>query len=176
MAASPRDRVPPAPPGDAPADAVKALEAHLQAKGLKMTQQRLGLLRAALEQPGHFTADELHERLRKEGANVSLATLYRSLSVFEQAGILEGHDFDSGQRRYERRLAREHHDHMVCLDCRAVIEFENDAIERLQEKVAAAQRFRIREHHLTLFVSCDDLAKQGRCARRDGKLGVKRRG
>ena len=175
MTASPRDPGSPAPEGAAPAEAVKALEAHLQAKGLKMTQQRLDLLRATLDQPGHFTADELHERLRQEGANVSLATLYRSLSVFEDAGILEGHDFDSGQRRYERRLEREHHDHMVCLDCRAVIEFENDAIERLQEKVAAAQRFRIREHHLTLFVSCDDLAKQGRCSRRDDKLGVKRR-
>ena len=171
MAASPRDDA-----SSAPADAVKALAAHLQAKGLKMTQQRLQMLRAALAQARHFTADELHERLRDEGRAVSLATIYRSLSVFEEAGILEGHDFDSGQRRYERRLEREHHDHMVCLDCRAVIEFENDAIERLQEKVAAAQRFRIREHHLTLFVSCDDLAKKGRCRRRDDKLGGKRRG
>jgi len=172
MAVPPRQ---PAGSGAASPGAIKALEEHLRGKGLKMTQPRLKLLRAALAQPGHFTADELHERLRDEGLSISLATVYRSLSVFEQAGILEGHDFDGHQRRYERRLEREHHDHMVCLDCRAVIEFENDAIERLQEKVAAAARFRIREHHLTLFVSCDDLAKKGRCPRRDERLGGKRR-
>jgi Fur family ferric uptake transcriptional regulator len=172
--------MPPRPPdpsspgrgADLPADAVRTLEAHLQAKGLKMTSQRLDLLRAALAHPNHFTADELHIRLREEDKSVSLATVYRSLAVLEEAGILEGHDFDGGQRRYERRLAREHHDHMVCLDCRAVVEFENDAIERLQEKVASAHGFRIREHHLTLFVTCDELAAKGRCPRRDEKLGV----
>jgi Fur family ferric uptake transcriptional regulator len=172
--------MPPRPPDpqkarqreDLPADAVQALEAHLEAKGLKMTTQRLDLLRAALAQAKHFTADELHASLRGGEHAVSLATVYRSLAVLEEAGILEGHDFDGGQRRYERRLAREHHDHMVCLDCRAVVEFENDAIERLQEKVATTHGFRIREHHLTLFVSCDEMAAKGRCPRRDEKLGV----
>lgn len=155
------------PISDVPAEARRALEAHLRAQGLKMTAQRLALLQAALAQPGHFTADELHTRLRDEGQPVSLATVYRSLSVLEEAGILGGHDFDGGQRRYERSLARQHHDHMVCLDCRAVVEFENDAIERLQEKVASTHGFRIREHHLTLFVACEELARKGRCARRD---------
>jgi Fur family transcriptional regulator, ferric uptake regulator len=158
----------------APDDALAALEQHLKGQRLKMTQQRRELLKAALAQPGHFTAEELHARLKKEGRNVSLATVYRSLSVLEAAGILEGHDFDGGQRRYERRLERAHHDHMVCIDCRAVIEFENDAIERLQQQVAGEHRFQIRDHHLTLFVSCDDLAKKGRCVRRDERSGASR--
>ncbi len=132
-----------------------------------MTQQRLDLLRAALAHGEHFTADELHARLREEGRAVALATVYRNLGVLEEAGILEGHDFQSGQRRYERRHEREHHDHMVCLDCRAVVEFEDQAIERLQERAAAAHGFRIREHHLTLFVACESLLREGRCARRD---------
>lgn len=156
---------------EAPASAVRALEAHLQRQGLKMTQQRKDLLRAALAHGEHFTAEELHARLRQEGRPVALATVYRGLSLLEAAGLLEGHDFHSGQRRYERRHEREHHDHMVCLDCRAVVEFEDEAIERLQEKAAAAQGFRIREHHLTLFVACETLLREGRCPRREGRAG-----
>lgn len=161
----------PAPDGAPPESAVQALQAHLQRKGLKMTQQRLELLRAALAHGEHFTADELHARLRQEGRSVALATVYRSLAVLEEAGILEGHDFQSGQRRYERRHERDHHDHMVCLDCRAVVEFEDEAIERLQEQAAAAHGFRIREHHLTLFVACDTLLREGSCPRRESRRG-----
>jgi Fur family ferric uptake transcriptional regulator len=155
--------------------ALERLEAYLREQGLKMTEQRRRMLDAALGQPGHFSADELHARLRSQGPHPSLATVYRSLLVLEDAGILEGHDFDDGQRRYERRLAREHHDHMVCTDCRLVFEFQNDAIERLQKKVAAEHAFRIREHHLTLYVACDELAAKGRCARRDRAAGASAR-
>jgi Fur family ferric uptake transcriptional regulator len=154
-------------------EAVKALEDFLKGKRLKMTEPRRRLVRAALAQPGHFTAEELHDRLREMGEDVSMATVYRSLAVLEEAGILEGHDFDDpakrGQRRYERLLAREHHDHMVCLDCRSVVEFQNAAIERLQDRVAREHRFRIREHHLTMFVSCEVLAQKGACPRMDAK-------
>lgn len=150
---------------------MRALQAHLRRKGLKMTQQRREMLRAALAHGEHFTAEELHARLRQEGRPVALATVYRSLAVLEEAGILEGHDFHSGQRRYERRHEREHHDHMVCLDCRAVVEFEDEAIERLQERAAAAHGFRIREHHLTLFVACETLLREGRCPRRERRAG-----
>ena len=154
-------------------DALKTLEDFLRGKHLKMTDPRRRLVRAALAQPGHFTAEELHARLREEGEDVSMATVYRTLSVLEEARILEGHDFDDhqrrGQRRYERLLEREHHDHMVCLDCRSVVEFQNPAIERLQDRVARSHRFRIREHHLTMFVSCEILAEKGRCPRMEGK-------
>ena len=85
--------------------------------------------RRARRTQGHFTADDVHDRLRDAGERVSLATVYRALSLLEEAGILEGHDFDDGQRRYERALTREHHDHLICLDCRAVVEFQNAAIE-----------------------------------------------
>ena len=150
--------------------ALHALETYLQGKRLKMTEPRRRMVRAALSQPGHFTADDLHARLRSEGDNVSMATVYRSLLVLEEAGILEGHDFADGQRRYERLLEREHHDHIVCLDCRSVVEFQNQDIEKLQDQVARDHRFRIREHHLTLYVTCDDLAAKGRCPRKQKKL------
>lgn len=147
-------------------DALKSLEDFLRTKRLKMTEPRRRMVRATLAHPGHFTAEELHQELVEGGERVSIATVYRTLSVLVEAGILEGHDFADGQRRYERLLSREHHDHLVCTDCRLVVEFQNAAIERLQEKVAAANGFSIREHHLTLFVSCDEWAAKGRCDRR----------
>lgn len=154
-------------------DALRTLEAYLRGKHLKMTDPRRRMMRAALSQPGHFTAEELHARLRQDGEDVSMATVYRSLTVLEEAGILQGHDFDDhqrrGQRRYERLLAREHHDHMVCLDCRSVVEFQNAAIEKLQDRVAREHRFRIREHHLTMYVSCEALEQKGHCPRMDLK-------
>ncbi len=139
----------------------------LRADGLKMTDQRRQMVRAALDQKGHFTAEDLYQRLIDEGETVSMATVYRGLRLLEEAGILEGHDFADGQRRYERALKREHHDHMVCVDCRAVIEFRNEEIERQQEKVAEQEGFEIEGHNLTLYVRCRQFRDSGSCRRRD---------
>ena len=100
---------------------------------------------------------------------MSLATVYRALGLLEEAGILEGHDFADGQRRYERALTREHHDHLICLDCRAVVEFQNPAIEELQEKVLREHGFTMVHHALTIFASCEALRATGTCPRRDAE-------
>jgi Fur family ferric uptake transcriptional regulator len=156
-------------------DALQAFEEFLRGKRLKMTAQRRHMVRAALEQPGHFTAEDLHGQLGRGSEGVSMATVYRALRLLEESGIVEGHDFADGQRRYEPKIERDHHDHMVCLDCRAVVEFQNERIERLQDDVARAHGFEIREHNLTLFVSCDAWRTTGACERREA-LGRRRRG
>jgi Fur family ferric uptake transcriptional regulator len=148
-------------------DALGVFETFLRKKALKMTEQRRTMIRAALAHQGHFTADDVHERLRDQGERVSLATVYRALSLLEESGILEGRDFDDGQKRYERALTREHHDHLICLDCRAVVEFQNDGIEELQEQVLRDHGFKMVHHALTIFASCESLRDTGRCARRD---------
>jgi Fur family ferric uptake transcriptional regulator len=153
--------------GGTPDDALEVFETFLRKRGLKMTDQRRTMVRSALSHTGHFTADDVHEKLRYEGERVSLATVYRALGLLEESGILEGHDFDDGQRRYERALTREHHDHLICLDCRAVVEFQNRAIEDLQEQVLKEHGFRMVHHALTIFASCEALHDTGRCARRD---------
>jgi Fur family transcriptional regulator, ferric uptake regulator len=155
-------------------EAVALLEAFLRRKGLKMTEQRRTMVRGALAHSGHFTAVDMHERMKEEGEAVSLATIYRALSLLEQAGILEGHDFDDGQRRYERALTREHHDHLICLECRAVIEFQNSAIEDLQQQVLKDHGFTMVHHALTIFASCEALRTGGTCARRDAERGSSR--
>lgn len=150
-------------------DALSVLGEFLRRKGLKMTDQRRTMVRVALEHAGHFTAVDVHERLRGMGERVSLATVYRALNVLEEAGILEGHDFADGQRRYERALTREHHDHVICLDCRAVVEFQNRTIEELQQRVLTDHGFDMVHHALTIFASCRELREKGTCTRRDAE-------
>jgi Fur family ferric uptake transcriptional regulator len=156
--------------------ALEIFETFLRTKGLKMTGQRRTLVKTALRQEGHFTADDFHERLRGAGERISLATVYRALNLLEESGILEGHDFEDGQRRYERRLRREHHDHLICLDCRAVVEFQNPRIEELQDEVLAQHGFDMVHHVMTIFASCQALRRTGRCDRRLERDGKKPRG
>jgi len=142
-------------------------EEFLRRKGLKVTGQRRAMVRSVLSIAGHFTADEAHARLRADGEHVSLATVYRALALLEEAEVLEGHDFADGQRRYERALTREHHDHVICIDCRAVVEFQNPAIEALQDQVLAQHAFTMVHHALTIFASCRTLKERGSCPLRD---------
>ncbi len=155
----------------APAGSIDAaldeFEAFLKKRGLKVTAQRRTMVRAALAHAGHFTAEDVHATMREEGLRVSLATVYRALSLLEEAGVIEGHDFADGQRRYERAFLREHHDHLICLDCRAVVEFQSRSIEELQEQILAERGFKMVHHALTIFATCETLARTGRCPRRD---------
>ena len=146
--------------------AIAGFETFLRRKRLKMTAQRRSMVRAVLTKRGHFTAEELYHKLLSDGEAVAMATVYRALSLFEEAGLIEGHDFADGMRRYERLLDREHHDHMICVECRAVIEFTNDKIERLQHQVAKEHGFRLDDHSLTMFVRCQAWEEAGACARR----------
>lgn len=147
--------------------ALATFEEFLRAERLKMTGQRRQMVRAALDQKGHFTAEELYQRLVREGESVSMATVYRGLRLLEDAGIVEGHDFADGQRRYERALQVEHHDHMVCVDCRAVVEFRSEEIEKIQQRIVEEQDFELEDHNLTLYVACRKWRKTGKCSRRE---------
>ena len=149
--------------------ALASFEDFLRSKRLKMTDQRRTMIRAALDNPGHFTAEELYRKLNGAGEQVSIATVYRGLSLLEEATLIEGHDFADGQRRYERAMDREHHDHMICVDCRAVIEFTSDRIEKLQEQIVKDHGFTLEDHSLTLFVKCNSLDHNGSCERRNGE-------
>lgn len=145
-------------------DALASFEAFLRRKRLKMTAQRRTMIRTALKHVGHFTAEDLYRRLTEAGAAVSMATVYRGLTLLEEAKLLEGHDFD-GTRRYERLVDREHHDHMICLDCQRVLEFQDDDIESLQEKAAKRHGFDLADRRLVLYVRCPEGDQPERCHR-----------
>ena len=111
-----------------------------------------------LERAGGFaSAQEVFQLMRKHGKSIGLATVYRVLTQFEQAGLLERHFFESGKAVFEINRGS-HHDHLVCVDCGRVEEFYDAEIERLQNKIADERGFAIQEHALYLYAKCTKTA------------------
>lgn len=123
-------------------------------KGLKSTQQRGIILDEFLRCGSHVSTEELFLKIRKKHPHIGFATVYRTLKLFAEAGIAEERHFGDGQTRYELMQEEEHHDHLICTGCGAIIEFESLEIERLQEKVAREHDFLIRSHRLDLYGMC----------------------
>jgi Fur family ferric uptake transcriptional regulator len=122
--------------------------------GLKSTLPRLKILELfEKSEVRHLGAEDVYRLLLAEGLDIGLATVYRVLTQFEQAGLLERHFFVSGKATFEINEGR-HHDHLVCTDCGHVEEFCDEEIERLQKKVAAERGFAIDEHALYLYARC----------------------
>ena len=127
---------------------------ELKNNGLKATLPRLKILEVF--QSGsmrHMTAEDVFRHLLKDNADIGLATVYRVLTQFEQAGILSRNHFESGKAVYELNEGQ-HHDHMVCLDCGRVEEFYDAEIESRQQAVAQAKGFVIADHALSLYAHC----------------------
>ena len=125
---------------------------NLKKAGLKVTLPRLKVLEVlGRTEPHHVSAEDVYRRLIEQDESVGLATVYRVLTQFEAAGIVERHNFDDGHAVYEL-AADEHHDHMVDMDTGRVIEFVNERIEALQKEIAAAHGFELVDHELVLYV------------------------
>lgn len=126
----------------------------LKSIGLKATLPRLKIL-DLFEQSDkrHMTAEEVYRLLSDEGQDIGLATVYRVLTQFEQAGLLSRNHFEVGKAVYELR-EEQHHDHLVCLDCGHVEEFHDPEIEKRQTAVAKARGFTLVDHALSLYAHC----------------------
>lgn len=122
--------------------------------GLKTTLPRLKILNL-FEQSSvrHLSAEDVYKELLSEGEDIGLATVYRVLTQFEQAGILERHHFESGKAVFELK-SDGHHDHLVCLQCGRVEEFYDPEIEKRQTAIAKERGFRLQEHSLSLYADC----------------------
>ncbi len=126
----------------------------LKASGLKATLPRLKILEIFQNSPvRHLTAEDVYKILLNENMDVGLATVYRVLTQFEQAGLLNRNHFETGKAIFELNQGS-HHDHLVCLDCGRVEEFYDEEIEKRQQKIAAERGFRIAEHALALYSNC----------------------
>ena len=127
---------------------------ELKSVGLKATLPRLKILSLfETSSERHLTAEDIYRVLLNEHEDIGLATVYRVLTQFEQAGLLIRHHFESGKAVFELNQGG-HHDHLVCLQCGRVEEFFDSEIEKRQEKVAKDRGFAIREHSLYLYVDC----------------------
>lgn len=125
-------------------------------RGLRMTEQRRVIARVLSAADDHPDAEELHRRAVAVDANISLATVYRTMKLFEDAGIIERHDFRDGRSRYEES-SEDHHDHLIDAKTGEVIEFTSEEIERLQVEIARKLGYRLVDHRLELYgVPLDD--------------------
>lgn len=119
-------------------------------KGLRMTEQRRTIARVLSVSEDHPDAEELHRRAAAEDNRISLATVYRTVRLFEEAGIIERHDFRDGRSRYEE-AQDDHHDHLIDMNSGEVIEFFDEEIEELQEKIAKRLGYKLVDHRLELY-------------------------
>ena len=132
------------------------LETLCVEKGLRMTDQRRTIARVLSEADDHPDAEELHRRANALDSSISLATVYRTVKLFEEYNIIERHDFRDGRSRFEE-VPDEHHDHLIDVRTGDVIEFQNEEIERLQEFIAKELGYRLVDHRLELYgVKLDD--------------------
>lgn len=118
--------------------------------GMKMTEQRRVIARVLSLATDHPDVEEVHRRSADEDSRISIATVYRTMRLFEEAGIVERHDFGDGRARYEE-TPKTHHDHLIDVRSGKVIEFRNEEIERLQKEVARSHGYKLVNHRLELY-------------------------
>jgi Fur family ferric uptake transcriptional regulator len=131
---------------------ISVLKDHLAKHQLKLTRQRELVLNVFLKME-HITAEQMYHLLAKKDPHLGLATIYRTLNLFCEAGLAQARHFGT-QTQYDNISHKGHHDHLICTDCGKIVEFENCDIERLQEEVARRNGFTIKTHKLELYGLC----------------------
>ncbi len=147
--------------GRSPASVVEARDrfrSHLARRGLRYTAQRRLVTDATLRREGHYDADDLYEGLRAAGSEVSRATVYRTLGLLRDSGLIKEVLQCRGRASYEAVYGLEHHDHMLCVECGKVIEFRDDRIEELQRRICRRHGFRALEHRMGIRGICKQCA------------------
>jgi Fur family ferric uptake transcriptional regulator len=143
------------------ADALDRFERFLQKRALRLTDARAAIVEAALARTGHYPIEDLIADLKKRGIRGSKATVYRTLPLLAEAGILQPAILAGDSKSYETTFGQEHHDHLVCARCGKVVEFGFEAFEILQREVAGKYGFRLDAHHHELVGTCPEcLAKE----------------
>lgn len=131
----------------------------LKGKDLKFTNQRRAICQWIFASKSHFTADDLVMAFHSQKW-VSKATIYRTLGLMVEAGMLVEQDFGEGYKTFEFIYIKSHHDHLICLECSKITEFESPEIERFQEKIAEKEGFLLKSHSLKLYGICDQCRKK----------------
>ena len=137
-------------------DLVALFRAYLKSSGLKSTRQREQIATVLLgEVGGHLTLEELHARVRATQSTIGFSTVYRTVKLLVAAGLLEEHRFGgSGQARYEVTGDRDHHDHLICMRCDSIVEYEEEEVEALQEAICERYGFQIVGHRHEIYGIC----------------------
>ena len=128
--------------------------AFLQARGQRRTPERFAVLDALYDTADHVDADTLYLRLKNDGVRVSRATVYNTLDLLLESDLAAKHQWGQSQAKYERAFAYWQHDHLICLDCEAILEFCDPRLQPIQETVASIYGFEVARHALTVYGHC----------------------
>ncbi|MBI5216687.1 MAG: transcriptional repressor [Ignavibacteriae bacterium] len=140
--------------------AIETFTQFLQTKQLRVTQERLSLVEEIMNTDGHFDADQLYSILRTKGTKASRATVYNTLDLLVQCGLISKYRFGDNSSRYEKAFGRPRHDHLICLTCGDIIEFVNTELDRLQTEVCEEHKFRFENSSLQIFGTCSKCQKK----------------
>jgi Fur family ferric uptake transcriptional regulator len=143
-------------------EALEIFRRYLRERSLPVTSQREQVAQVLFAAGGHLSVEDIEGLLRKRGLHVGKATIYRTLDLLAQSGMVHERDFGEGFRRYERVPGHPHHEHLICLRCGTVVEFSNDRLEKMKELIAAEYGFQHRHHRLEIYGVCRE------CQQREG--------
>ncbi len=136
----------------------------LEQKNLRMTSQRQAIIDTVFSTDQHFTAEQLLEWARKHDQSVSRATVYRTLPLLTESGLVHEMDFGKDYKYYDPNYADSpNHNHIICQDCERIVEFESDKIERLQSEISQSLGFSLKAQQLRISATCDELKRLGAC-------------
>lgn len=129
-------------------------------RGVRWTSQRQTILELLANRDDHITAEELHRIVSDQDRTVSPATVYRTVNMLVEMGVVSKRNFGASSASFEWNLTKQHHDHLVCIRCGEILEFENERIEVLQEEIAATYGFSLSHHRLDLYGTCPKCRKK----------------
>lgn len=137
-------------------------------KNLRLTAQRRAIIDTAFNTRQHFTAEQLLAWSQRRDKSVSRATVYRTLPLLTESGLLREMDFGKDRKIYDPNYAEHpHHNHIICQDCDKIVEFESPKIERLENEISRRLGFSVRSHRLQITANCEELRRLGTCRKKD---------
>ncbi|KAB7885407.1 Fur family transcriptional regulator [Poseidonibacter ostreae] len=138
-------------------EAIEELKKIVKQKGLKYTEQREIVLSILIHAEDHLSAEEVYNEIKTKhtDSNIGIATVYRALSFLEEVDLITSITFGSDGKKYESN-AKSHHDHLICTECGKIVEFLDDEIEKRQERIAKKNKFKITNHSMQLYGTCED--------------------
>ena len=139
----------------------------LGGKNLRITSQRQAIIETVFNTEEHFTAEQLLEWSRKKDKSVSRATVYRTLPLLTESGLVREMDFGKDHKFYDPNYAHHpNHNHIICQDCEKIVEFDSEKIEKLEDEISHRLGFSVKTHRLQITGSCDELKKLGACKKK----------
>jgi Fur family ferric uptake transcriptional regulator len=139
----------------------------LSTKRLRMTAQRQAIIDSVFSTEQHFTAEQLLDWSRARDKSVSRATVYRTLPLLTESGLVREMDFGKDHKFYDPNYAEHpHHNHIVCSDCEKIVEFDSDGIERLENEISSKLGFSVKSHRLQITANCEELRQSGTCRKK----------